>query len=405
MADEDIEEQRVRRGRTRLRRDRLQPFLRRLLRHGFREWSISRVLSGTDRTRHQTACFLRVILERAETRVPVMVIYPEETGDLTNRLLSAAVLWWDRLTRGRRRNGMARMLLLLPETWSERLLLMLPKFRIRFVCYKYQPGDPRSLRQIYPRPVSSSEIRSPYVMFNFAGGVPGPLAEIQTNHPELDLTYRQNRWELGYLGLRVFWYDAARGEYLFDLERPTIWTPERNALLEQHLQNVVRIRRFPPLEPGNFYYTVDHEQWLESLIRKDHRILNPDFTDMIYSQVPTCLDGERKILDLLTATRAGRLAVIELKVEKDLNLIFQGIDYWERVEHHLVQGDFQRAGYFEGLKLSAQSPVLYLVSPLFEYHRVLPVLRRYLKTEVSLTCIGINTNWREGIKVLRRFEF
>ncbi len=371
--------------------------------------------------RHQTASLLRVILARVGAQVPVIVVYPEEAGDLTNRLLSAAVLWWDRLgRRGPRgfdaacrpaqktRHSTAapgRMLLLLPESWSERLLLMLPKFRIRFVCYKYQPGNPRSLRQIYPRPVSSSEIRAPYVMFDFAGQVPGPLAEIRNSHPELDLTYRQDRWELGYLGLRVFWYEAERGEYLFDLERPTIWTPERNELLEQHLEKVVRIRKFPPAAAGSFYYTADHEQWLESLVRKDHRIVNPDFVDAIYSQVPTCLDGERKILDLLTATRTGRLAVIELKVEKDLNLIFQGIDYWERVEHHLVQGDFGRTGYFEGLALSSEPPLLYLVSPLFEYHRVLPVLRRYLKTEVSLTCIGINTNWREGIKVLRRFEF
>ncbi len=387
------------RKKTQARRDRLQPFLRRLLRLGFPGWKVGRLLSGTDRMRHQSACFLRVILERVGSRVPVIVVYPEESGDLTNRLLSAAVLWWDRLA------APGRILLLLPETWSERLLLMLPKFRIRFVCYKYQPGNPRSLRQIYPRPVSSSEIRAPYVMFDFAGEVPGPLAEIMNLHPQLDLTYRQNRWELSHLGLRVFWYDAERGDYLFDLRRPTIWTPRCTGQLEQHLAEVVRVRRFPPPEPGSFYYTADHEQWLESLIRRDHRIVNPDFVDVIYSQVPTCLDGERKILDLLTATKAGRLAVIELKVEKDLNLIFQGMDYWERVEHHLRQGDFGHAGYFEGMRLSDQPPLLYLVSPLFEYHRVLPVLRRYLKTEVSLTCIGINTNWREGIKVLRRFEF
>lgn len=395
------------RKKTQARRERVQPFLRRLLRYGFHGWMIARVLKGTDRVRHQTASFLRVILERVGTQVPVIVVYPEESGDLTNRLLAAAVLWWDRLQRGThgKNRGTSRMLLLLPETWSERLLLMLPKFRIRFVCYKYQPGNPRSLRQIYPRPVASSEIRAPYVMFNFAGEVPGPLGEIRERHPELDLTYRQDRWELGYLGLRVFWYDAGRGEYLFNLEQPTIWAPERDDVLEQHLEKVMRLRKFPPTAPGNFYYTADHEQWLESLIRRDHRMMNPDFVDAIYSQVPTCLDGERKILDLLTATKSGQLAVIELKVEKDLNLIFQGIDYWERVQHHLEQGDFGRAGYFEGMKLSTDTPLLYLVSPLFEYHRVLPVIRRYLKAEISLTCIGINTNWREGIKVLRRFDF
>jgi len=336
------------------------------------------------------------------------VLYPEEAGDLTNRLLSAAVLWWDSLVRGKaraRRSAPSRMLILLPEGWSERLLVMLPKLRIRFVCYKYQPAHPRSLRQIYPRPIASSEIRAPYVIFDYSGQAPDVLVEMSKRYPELDLTYRQNRWELGYLGLRVFWYDQNREQYQFDLQQPKRWTPEVDRELERHIQDVVRLRRFPPPEPEHFYYRADPEQWLESLILRNHRAVNPDFGDMVYSQVPTCLDGERKILDLLTATKSGRLAVIELKVEKDLNLVFQGLDYWERVEHHLREGDFQRAGYFEGHNLLADAPLLYLISPLFEYHRVLPVLRRYLRREVSLTCIGINSDWKKGIKVLRRFVF
>src|SRR5512144_3271924 len=112
MGEEGIEERPVRKGRTQACRERVQPFLRRLLKYGFPGWTISRVLSGTDRMRHQSASFFRVILERVGTQVPVIVVYPEETGDLTNRLLSAAVLWWDRL-RGR---AAPKMLLLLPET-------------------------------------------------------------------------------------------------------------------------------------------------------------------------------------------------------------------------------------------------------------------------------------------------
>jgi len=42
--------------------------------------------------------------------------------------------------------------------------------------------------------------------------------------------------------------------------------------------------------------------------------------------VPSYLDGQRKVLDLLTVTKSGRLAVLELKTERNLDLIFQGLD-------------------------------------------------------------------------------
>jgi len=170
-----------------------------------------------------------------------------------------------------------------------------------------------------------------------------------------------------------------------------------------HIAEVRRARCFPSPAPASFFYREAPELWLESLILRDHRALNGDFGNLVYSQVPTCLDGERKILDLLTVTSAGRLAVIELKIQKDLDLVFQGLDYWDRVEHHLRNRDFQASGYFAGVELSDTAPLLYLVSPLFEYHRELPFLRRYVRMDVDPVCVGINCDWRSGIRILRRF--
>ena len=81
------------------------------------------------------------------------------------------------------------------------------------------------------------------------------------------------------------------------------------------------------------------------------------------------------MLDLLGVTEDGRLAVIELKADEDLHLALQGLDYWVRVRWHHLQnpdnatglGEFQRHGYFGGLRLSAEPPRLYLVAPALEF--------------------------------------
>jgi hypothetical protein len=175
--------------------------------------------------------------------------------------------------------------------------------------------------------------------------------------------------------------------------------------LKSHIRQVQCLRRFPPPDQGHPYYRLMSERWLECLVLKNHRLVNPNFVSSIYSQVPTFVDGERKVLDLLTATGVGRLAVIELKVEKDLGLIFQALDYWDRVRKHAKSGDFGAFGYFPGLDLHGNTPELYLVCPLFDYHRVMPVLRHYLNRSVQFKCIGLNSDWRREFRVIRRFEF
>ena len=95
--------------------------------------------------------------------------------------------------------------------------------------------------------------------------------------------------------------------------------------------------------------------------------------------------------------------VIELKPHREIGLLLQGLDYWDRVRRHLAGGDFQKAGYFPGIELSSEPPLLYLVSPLFEFHPIMPVLRSYLSPVVRFECTGINADWKRGLKVVRRF--
>jgi len=111
------------------------------------------------------------------------------------------------------------------------------------------------------------------------------------------------------------------------------------------------------------------------------------------------------MIDILTVTRRGRLAVLELKVVPDIELPLQGLDYWLRVRWHQARGEFQQKGYFRGLELSPEPPILYYISPQFCYHDTFPQILSQIDRSVPLVQVGINEDWRDGIQVVQRREW
>ena len=123
---------------------------------------------------------------------------------------------------------------------------------------------------------------------------------------------------------------------------------------------------------------------------------------MLYSQVPAFSASDRAMLELLTCTRGGRLAVVELKADEDIHLPLQGLDYWSRVEWHHTRGEFPRLGYFPTRELSTETPLLYLVAPALHIHPATDTLLRYLSPEIDWEFAGIDERWREGVNVVFR---
>src|SRR5207237_5151240 len=120
------------------------------------------------------------------------------------------------------------------------------------------------------------------------------------------------------------------------------------------------------------------ERWLESLVIGDVSVIGERLQPALaYSQVPAFSASDRAMIDVLTDTPEGRLAVVELKADEDIHLPLQGIDYWARVEWHHSRGEFQRFGYFEGRELSPEKPLLFLVAPALHVHPATDVLLRY----------------------------
>jgi hypothetical protein len=153
----------------------------------------------------------------------------------------------------------------------------------------------------------------------------------------------------------------------------------------------------------NPLYRPQAERWLESLVIADAGRIEPRIDPrFLYSQLPAISAGDRTILDLLGITRDGRLVVMELKASEDLQLVMQAIDYWLRVRHHQEQGDFQRYGYFPGIEISRKPPLLLLVAPSLQFHPAADIVARYLIPDIEICRIGLNENWRRGLRVILR---
>lgn len=151
----------------------------------------------------------------------------------------------------------------------------------------------------------------------------------------------------------------------------------------------------------NRFWRLHPERWLESLVVKNICALNDGLDRRwCYSQVPAFSASDRAMIDVLTATRTGRLAVVELKADEDIHLPLQGIDYWSRVAWHHARGEFQKFGYFAGRELSAESPLLMMVAPSLRVHPATDTLLRYISPEIEWVLLGIDERWREKLRVV-----
>ncbi|MGC2112560.1 MAG: hypothetical protein WA655_23780 [Candidatus Korobacteraceae bacterium] len=153
----------------------------------------------------------------------------------------------------------------------------------------------------------------------------------------------------------------------------------------------------------NLFFRLAPERWLESLITRDVRAIGERLDGrFVYSQVPAFTACDRAMLDALTCTLDGRLAVLELKADEDIHLPLQGLDYWARVRWHQQHGEFTRNGYFAGRELSSAPPLLYLVAPALRVHPTTDILLRYLSPRIEWTLVQVDEHWREGVRVVNR---
>jgi hypothetical protein len=178
--------------------------------------------------------------------------------------------------------------------------------------------------------------------------------------------------------------------------------PETEGVFRDLMQRLGE-NRIPAGSARNPLFRLRPEAWLQTALANDLVQIDDQLGEHpIYPQVPAFSAADRAMLDLLTATRSGRLAVLELKVNEDLQLPLQGVDYWIRVHSLQQQGEFGKNGYFPGVALESQPPLLFFVVPALWVHPSMETVLAHLSPVIPWTLIALNDGWRVERKVVYR---
>lgn len=207
---------------------------------------------------------------------------------------------------------------------------------------------------------------------------------------------------LRFRGLPIARWDGGRIFFGSADARQELTSASRSAL--KQLLHELEVHRHPlASDTRHSLYRAQPERWLEWIVREDvtrvDAMLDQRF---VYAQVFANAGGEHGILDLLTVTRSGRLAIIELKAAEHIHLPLQAADYWLRVRRQLQNGEIASYGYFPGLDLQRAAPLVYLVAPALRFHPTTDHVLKCLSPEMEVVRVGLAESWRRGLRVVMR---
>jgi len=199
-----------------------------------------------------------------------------------------------------------------------------------------------------------------------------------------------------------------RDEILFGAGIHETLLDETTEDLFRDLMDALFRGRHPAGTAGDPLYRLQPERWLESVLRRDLSLLSPDLGQApVYSQMFAAASAMRTLLDLVTVTRQGRLAILELKADDDLHLPLQALDYWIRIRMLHRSGVIARRGYFPGMELASPDspetdPLLLCVAPALHIHPANETVFRALAPAVPWELIAVDEHWRTDCRVLLR---
>ena len=385
-----------------------------MLKQEFQGWRLEKVSNRSDREHSFSTWFVRGLARQGRTGCAVIGLSKEEAPAAADAVLAFSLIWLDWLRRGSDKTMVPQLRIYLSREAVElnaHRAAAINHRAVRLELYEWNGGGERPAR----------------VDLATAGDVVVRLVPHRSNealigrHRELlrgllddvaDLLTMMTDTSGKFVSVRVAGLEIARIEgdlapkIFFGLEGGIRrLNDSRRDDFREFVSRVLEKRNAASDDVSDDFYRLQSEHWLESMLVDDITRIDPGLSpEFVYPQVPAFSRTDRGVIDILTVTRGGRLAVMELKLEEQINLPFQALDYWLRVERLRQQGRFQDYGYFPGVELADAPPLLYLVVPAFRFHSTTKRLLRYLDSSITVMQIGINDTWRHGIKVLFRRE-
>jgi hypothetical protein len=402
--------------------------LRRALERHFSDFVIVRLTTGSDLEKSFGPIYTRGVIRRGQSGWAVLGVNEKETQASIDAALTFGILWLDvsrenpQFSQKRGEVGHPRTLLL------EGLLLFVPhrssalvrerianlsRAAAKWRLFEFNEQDD-SLAEMDCSDRGNVDTRLVHApnevaaLERFAESIEKirsilPNCEVAVLSPaELAFRWRGLEFARARMGAEAETF-RSRQEIVFGVGAEERVLDHRNWALFVELLTAVRDIRHPYGPRQHALFRMHSERWLESLVVGDVSLIDERLEPKIlYSQVPAFSAADRAMIDVLTTTREGRLAVVELKADEDIHLPLQGLDYWSRVEWHHARGEFQRFGYYPGRELSADAPLLFLVAPALHVHPATEVLLRYIAPEIEWEFVAIDERWREGVKVVFR---
>ena len=393
--------------------------LERALRREMPGWALdkSRLSTSMDLERSFSPVYARGLVRKGRSAFAVMGVNQQETQSSIDATLTFGLLWLDSCReREAGRILVEGLRLYVPARTSATLQVRLAHLNhaaAKFQLFEFDERDESSTQidlsdhgNIQTRLVRLPD--AALVRSRFAATVNkitaiAPHGEVTVISPT-ELSFRLHGLELARARL-------ANAPGAFQVTEEIIFGPpgyetrlndETAPAFEEFIKTVVEARS-PNGDRRDPLWRMYPERWLESLVFKNVSAVDSSLDpEHVYSQVPAFSASDRAMIDVLTCTRDGRLAVLELKADEDMHLPLQGLDYWARVLWHHSRGEFQQYGYFSGMQLSPRPPLLMLVAPSLRVHPATDTVLRYFSPAIEWSLVGLDERWRDGVKVVYR---
>ncbi len=238
--------------------------------------------------------------------------------------------------------------------------------------------------------------------------MPGAMAcEIIAMAPEeIDVIFSRQGETLRFRGLpfaRVRkTLGTEKGWFGIDRRRRPVYGPDSRVELETLVEELRFHRRFEPDNPRHELYRLAPEAWLESILRRNIRLLD---ANIILSPIYNQFRASNDRIDLLALRRDGRLVIIELKTSPDREMIFQAADYWRKIELQRRRGKLREADLFGGREIIDKPALIYLAAPAWSFHSEFAHFARMIDREIEIWRFELHENWRREVKVVARQNY
>lgn len=396
------------RSESELSRDAFAQIVTRICVNSFPDDSLDSLSNAADLEHSLSGNYVRGVLRRGEVEWALLAVPATQNADDPARWLTFALLWLERLKSRSARVAVAGIRLLLPSGAAATAAHLLPALRpdLRVELYERDETLERLQRV---EPSETANVTSSIVPAREAQALVArareQLSEVLQTH-EQNLSFHPNLASkdviVRFRGLSFLrWRES---EIVFGTQDAQSRLQRETATRLEKLLAALAARRQPLCtDARHTLFRSQPERWLEFLVRQDVGRIDPTLDSRFaYAQVIAATGGEHGILDVLSVTRSGRLAILELKANEDPIFLLQAAKYWLRIRKHLQQQDFARYGYFTGVNLQTNPPVVYLVAPALRFHPTTGSLLRYLHPQLEVIRVGLAESWRRGLCVVLR---